>query len=74
VPGLINRMNLFDKNFRFGLRIGKEYVDDVGPHLAEFELQLKLLLEELFDPAVSFDQTQVTETCKYCSYQAICYR
>ncbi len=74
VPGLINRMNLFDKNFRFGLRIGKIYVDDVEPYLDEFEHHLKLLLEELFDPEISFDQTQITETCKYCAYQAICYR
>jgi ATP-dependent exoDNAse (exonuclease V) beta subunit len=27
IPGLINRMNLFDQNFQFGLKVGKEYVD-----------------------------------------------
>lgn len=74
VPGLINRMNLFDKNFQFGLKVGKTYVEDVDPLLGEFELHLKKLLEELFDPEVSFDQTTDTEICRFCPYEAICYR
>ena len=74
VPGLINRMNLFDKNFRFGFKMGRTYVENIEPHLPEFEQHLKALLEELFDIGVPFDQTRVTETCKFCAYQGICYR
>ena len=42
VPGLINRMNLFDKDFKFGLKVGKNFVEDVEPLLPEFEHYLKV--------------------------------
>lgn len=74
VPGLINRMNLFDKNFQFGLQVGKTYVGDVDPLLGEFEQHLRMLLEELFDPEVPFDQTTEIEICRFCPYEGICYR
>jgi CRISPR/Cas system-associated exonuclease Cas4 (RecB family) len=74
VPGLINRMNLFDKDFKFGLKVGKTFLEDVDPLLPEFDNRLKGLLAELYDPAVPFDQTTDVEMCKFCSYQQICYR
>ena len=74
VPGLINRMNLFEDTFQFGLKIGKEYVTDVGPLLPEFEIHLKKLLEEIFNPEEKFDQTPIVESCRICPYQNICYR
>ncbi|HEX6225381.1 MAG TPA: PD-(D/E)XK nuclease family protein, partial [Chryseolinea sp.] len=74
VPGLINRMNLFDDDFKFGLMVGKTFVDDVEPLLPEFHTRLKELLDELYDPNVPFDQTTDVELCKFCSYQGICYR
>jgi CRISPR/Cas system-associated exonuclease Cas4 (RecB family) len=74
VPGLINRMNLFDDDFAFGLKVGKEQVDDVERLFPEFTQGLKDLLEELFDPAQPFDQTTDVENCKFCPYSQICYR
>jgi PD-(D/E)XK nuclease superfamily len=74
VPGLINRMNLFDDDFKFGFKMGKEFLENADPLLPEFQNHLKQLLEEIFDPAISFDQTSDIEFCKFCSYQHICYR
>lgn len=74
VPGLINRMNLFDEGFSFGLKVGKEQVLDAEPLLPEFEEHLKTLFEELFNPEIAFDQTNNTENCAYCPYGQICYR
>ena len=74
VPGLINRMNVFDQSFQFGLRVGKQHVNDVASMFPEFEQRLKELFEELFDPAQPFDQTTNLDTCKWCSYRHICYR
>jgi len=74
VPGLINRENLFNDSIKFGLTMGKQWVGDASGLLPEFELHLKELLEELFDPAQVFDQTPFTEKCRYCPYQGICYR
>lgn len=74
VPGLINRMNLFDKDFQFGLKYGNSYVNDVDPLLPEFEILLTEVLDELFSAEIPFDQTTNLDTCKFCPYQAICYR
>lgn len=74
VPGLINRMNLFDEGFTFGLQMGKEDVTDVEPLLPEFEARLREVLNELFDPARPFDQTRDTDNCKNCAYTRLCYR
>ncbi len=74
VPGLINRMNLFDDDFKFGFKMGKEFLENADPLLPEFQNHLKQLLEEIFDPSTPFDQTNDIEFCKFCSYQHICYR
>ncbi|MBS1508250.1 MAG: PD-(D/E)XK nuclease family protein [Bacteroidetes bacterium] len=74
VPGLINRKNLFDEDFHFGLTLNKKKLDDATPLFAEFEERLQILLEEIFDPAGVFDQTDKMETCKLCAYKEICYR
>jgi RecB family exonuclease len=74
VPGLINRLNLFDDSFQFGLTMNRQRVYDVNSLLPEFEAHLKILLEEIFNPAEVFDQTTFIEKCRYCPYQNICYR
>lgn len=74
VPGLINRLNLFDEDFTFGLRVGKDQITDVTRILPEFEMHLKALFEDLFNPEQQFDQTSDLENCKLCPYTSICYR
>jgi CRISPR/Cas system-associated exonuclease Cas4 (RecB family) len=74
VPGLINRMSLFENSFEFGLKMGKSAVNDVTFLLPEFEENLRTLLEEIFNPEAKFDQTEIIETCRFCAYQNICYR
>jgi hypothetical protein len=73
-PGLINRLNLFEDSFEFGLKMAKAPVHDVKFLLLEFEAHLRKLLEEIFNPETVFDQTTVIETCRICSYRNICYR
>ncbi|GHM98735.1 hypothetical protein WSM22_02250 [Cytophagales bacterium WSM2-2] len=74
VPGLINRNNLFDDEFHFGLKMDKQLLADATPLFAEFEGHLQDLLEEIFDPAQTFIQTKKEDTCKLCPYKEICYR
>ncbi|HTH57822.1 MAG TPA: PD-(D/E)XK nuclease family protein [Cyclobacteriaceae bacterium] len=74
VPGLMNRINLFEDSFNFGLKMDGEYLKDATPLFSEFESSLKQLLEEIFDPQVDFVQTNREETCKLCPYKEICYR
>lgn len=73
-PGLINRLNLFEETTEFGLKLAKAPVRDVKFLLLEFEDRLRKLLEEIFNPEASFDQTTVIETCRICPYRNICYR
>jgi CRISPR/Cas system-associated exonuclease Cas4 (RecB family) len=73
-PGLMNRINLFEGNFTFGLKKDKEYVQDATPLLPEFEQGVKTLLTEIYDPAVPFDQTSNTDICRWCPYHEICCR
>lgn len=74
VPGLMNRVNLFDDDFVFGLKQGRSVLHDVTPLFPEFEMRLKQLLEELYNPHIPFDQTPDVETCMLCAYKSICYR
>lgn len=74
IPGLMNRVNLFDENFTFGLKKDRVLMDDATPMLAEFEDGLQALLKEMFDPAVPFDQTSDDKKCKLCPYREICCR
>jgi len=77
-PGLMNRKNLFATTFKFGHELGKarnrSLVEDARPLLQEFELYLKDLLNELFDPTVPFRQTEYNPTCSFCSFRGICHR
>lgn len=73
-PGLMNRMNLFNDGFTFGLIHNGAYLRDATPMLPEFEIELTKLLEEIFDPEVPFDQTENKDVCQYCQFARICYR
>ncbi|MBS1487513.1 MAG: PD-(D/E)XK nuclease family protein [Bacteroidetes bacterium] len=74
MPGLLNRNNLFDEDFQFGLVASGQALTDVTPLLAEITENLKNLLNEIFDPTKKFTQTTNTKTCEYCLYREICYR
>jgi hypothetical protein len=74
VPGLLNRMNLFDDEFSFGLKMGKEQINDAEPFLQEFESHVQEVFNDLFNPEQPFDQTNELENCKLCPYSQLCYR
>jgi ATP-dependent helicase/DNAse subunit B len=74
IPGLLNRKNLFDDDFQFGLLMSKQHLNDVTSLLPEFEEHLTQLLNEIFDPSIKFNQTKNEKTCELCPYKGICYR
>ena len=75
-PGLINRTSLFENQFQWAFKLQqlKQQLNDVQPFLGEFEDRLSNLLQELFDPSVSFIQTKELNNCKFCAYKNICRR
>jgi len=74
LPGLLNRMNLFDEEFSFGLTMGKTKLHDAQPLLQDFEMRMQEVFNEMFDPNQPFDQTTDLENCKLCPYRQLCYR
>jgi len=73
-PGLVNRKEIFKKDFEYGLVHGGDRLTDVRKFLPEFENHLKVLLEELFNPAQAFDQTTEVKACGFCAFKEICGR
>lgn len=73
-----------DKSLRFALVTLREmgagpwYLSGEEPvnveSILDFQSGLKSLLNELFDPAIPFKQTDDPERCVYCPYKGICQR
>jgi len=72
--GLLNRKEMFDNQFQFGLTLNKELLTDVTPLLSQFENGLQQLIQDLFNPDQPFDQTDDHMSCQYCPYKEICSR
>jgi hypothetical protein len=66
-PG--GKVELFNKEAK--LPIDHHVMEET---LKQVEERLRKVLEELFDPAVPFDQTTVPENCTYCDFKGICGR
>ncbi len=54
--------------------VNKVLIDNVAAHSTEIEQNLKLLVKEIFDPAIPFTQTANHNACKYCSFAGLCHR
>ena len=57
---------------------GVKYVNEgkifSGEQMDEFETHLRKLLDELYDPAFPFVQTDDAKRCRYCAFSEICNR
>lgn len=75
---LFNIRDLFKEDFSplIQQKIGRsnEDVSDIRIFLDAFKSELKILLEEIYDPDISFSQTDDTKKCGYCPYAGICNR
>jgi len=73
-PGIYALRGIFEEDYDPSLRsreIGNKAVEFVSVS-GQFELHFRLLLEEIFNTDIPFQQTEITENCKYCSYKQIC--
>lgn len=50
----------------------KEVLDE--QELKEFEIQLRQILSDIFDPEIPFEQTTELDNCTYCLFKGICNR
>ena len=81
--GLLMRKELSDGEFRVGilgmreLNKGIQWLQgnrSIAPdYLQAFEEQLKSLVQEIYDSAIPFKQTEDVKHCGYCPYNRICF-
>lgn len=50
----------------------KEPVDNFAQYEGEFRENLKTLLEDIFNPDISFTQTEIEDKCAYCDFRELC--
>ena len=50
----------------------KEPVDNFAQYEGDFRENLKTLLEDIFNPGISFTQTEIEDKCAYCDFRALC--
>ena len=61
---------------RLRSKAGSVFVDasNIQQYLPEIESRLRVVLEELFNPNIAFDQTADLANCAYCDFAGICNR
>lgn len=50
----------------------KEPVDNFAQYEGDFRENLKTLLKDIFNPDISFTQTEIEDKCAYCDFRALC--
>lgn len=74
VPGIFNSKDLFSNNFDVKIIKEKTIITDFSQVKQAYEEELKVLLEDIFDPLSPFVQTKDLKKCEYCPYSQICMR
>ncbi|MHA7128144.1 PD-(D/E)XK nuclease family protein [Algoriphagus namhaensis] len=78
-PAIFNLREIFGDDFNPYLQKKQPYrpgieVEDYREYELDYREGLTTLLEEIYNPTISFDQTEDLKKCAYCPYQEICGR
>jgi len=78
-PGIYYMRDVFKEDFDTELhakadRNTNDTVTDFAQYEDEFRAHLTGSLEEIFDPAIPFVQTENLKVCQYCPYIGVCNR
>ena len=78
LPALYYIPNSYDASYRPEIKIGSRPAESVTDFALQFEKEyrehLQTLLEEIFNPEISFRQTDILDHCKYCDFKKLCRR
>ncbi|MCB8999622.1 MAG: PD-(D/E)XK nuclease family protein [Bacteroidales bacterium] len=72
-PGLYVTRKIFEPDFSPYLSLDKKRLD-YHEIENEFHAGLEVLVNEIYNPDVVFDQTSKEDNCTYCPYAGICHR
>ncbi|MEQ8240199.1 MAG: PD-(D/E)XK nuclease family protein [Cyclobacteriaceae bacterium] len=78
-PAIFNSKDLFDKKFDWRVLLKEKKspvvaIKEWRRYKEDFVDRLSELLHEVFDPEISFEQTEDVKRCSYCTYKEICNR
>lgn len=76
IPGVYSTKHLFDNTFEYRIynKETKSYISHYNEVADEYLQHLTHLIEEIFNPAVAFTQTDEISNCEICPYRKICHR
>ncbi|MFW5821451.1 MAG: PD-(D/E)XK nuclease family protein, partial [Bacteroidota bacterium] len=75
-PAIYQTRELFKRDFSIYLRdkSAKKEIMNFRDYVTEFEDYLKQLVSDIFNPGITFFQTEDEQRCTYCLYKEICHR
>jgi ATP-dependent helicase/DNAse subunit B len=73
-PGLYTLRTIFGDQFDPGIYFDREAITDISKIENTFIENLQIILEEIFNPEISFFQTNDLKKCNFCAYKIICHR
>jgi CRISPR/Cas system-associated exonuclease Cas4 (RecB family) len=73
IPNVYYIRSLF-RDFNPNIRENKTAVDNFANYYDDFEKTLQTLIAEIFNPDLSFSQTENQDKCRYCDYKDICLK
>ena len=73
-PQIYYMRTLFGEKFNSSVLFERKEVNNFGEFSEEFEQELRMCLDRIFDSSTSFTQTNDIKTCSYCSFRSICGR
>ncbi len=74
--GVYSARKLYDNNFDFRIynKDSKSYINDYTVVADNYLENLNQLISDIFNPDISFSQTEEVRNCEYCAYRKICHR
>jgi ATP-dependent helicase/DNAse subunit B len=73
-PALLYIQQANKDGYSSAIQYNKEAISDFRELKAEFQSLLNEMISEIFNPAISFRQTDIAENCRYCDFRAMCNR
>jgi len=78
IPGVYSVRKLFDNNFDYRIKQKENRTENIITNYdevkEEYHEELKQLINEIYNPEISFTQTEELRNCEYCPYKQICHR
>jgi hypothetical protein len=74
IPAIYALRKIFMHDFDPYLYVSKQKINGFSQVEKEFTDSLKVLIEEIFNPAIPFTKVEDKTKCEYCAYRLICHR